>query len=603
MGKDNSTKKRWRIKGSFRKSKGASSKNLEEDADTTATAPLSGRFSLSSPDSSTGSQDSSHKNALVVNDLPHAMSDNESDDTSDHEDLYTDEVHNDNDVSPVQPLHPLTDDDGEFSSEEDDNYCPFLKQKKPMVWNNTRESNNPEENELDSSNSSYEEEMTRHRMQRRNSPHFPASLDKIAEDSYENDEPLSPQQQGQTKAVNISDANSMPAAPVYAKAMTPAQQETRTMKMAQPTMMNSIQNPNKLPSHKELSKELCKIVATGHYSGQESLIALENLSKWAHTQDTALLKHFLTYGGVVKVIDFLDEQIEENYCKPSPNGDIIMEPNYKWDFLMESIHKTADVLCNVCFVGKHGINEDIAVVNATVVVKYGGIQSLVRGSGAYNRFDKQRDPTALKATEGVWNAIMNIYCNAQTAITKSISKLVMDAAIETLGVLSEIDDPIAVETLANVYNSLYRITYHDHVTKEEIQEKNLLHHCLNVYSKRRVTNCEADEELLEETISFLYGCHEKSLFEKGQDYEKCLPLCVLGLREFAFENDNIREWASHLLDGCCANIEKKEMLTSAEGAIEALAPFLTSREVDAEEKQFLRKLIRKIVTTTAFVPT
>ena len=36
----------------------------------------------------------------------------------------------------------------------------------------------------------------------------------------------------------------------------------------------------------------------------------------------------------------------------------------------------------MCFVGKHGINEDIAVVNATVVVKYGGIQTLLLASDA-----------------------------------------------------------------------------------------------------------------------------------------------------------------------------------------------------------------------------
>jgi len=266
--------------------------------------------------------------------------------------------------------------------------------------------------------------------------------------------------------------------------------------------------------------------------------------------------------------------------------------------LIESIYKSADFLCNVCFIGKHGINEDIAVVNSTVVIKYRGIETLLQASQMYNMSDKPSDLMALKAIESVWNAIMNVYCNADIIVTKAISTLVLDTSIETMPVLGPIDHELADEAMANIFNCLYRIIHHGFVSKKEFQKKNLLNHCLGVFRHKMASNedfFDWDEELLEEALSFLYGCHEKSLFDKSTDFESILPLCVRGLQEFAQENDNIREWATKLLDGCISNIKEKESKVMAEGAIEALAPFLTSKDVSTEEKDELRKLIRKIV--------
>jgi glutaredoxin len=503
--------------------------------------------------------------------LPPAMSEVEDSD-SDDDDLYleNDEVRKAVEqfkkyAKASQPNSGVVGgDDISGENEIGNSYCPYVKQEE----SNADHRNNVDLADRDDNdgNNSYEEEMIRHQLERRNSPNYSGQLAKISEDSDENQFAVN---------ANLEDAD---AADDVLDPIVPS--------MSADNVLHTDQHGEAidLPTPRELSKELCKVVATEHFTGQESLFALEKLSKWAHTQDSTLLKHFLTYGGVVKVIDFLAEQIENANCKVSYNG----------DFLMEAIHKAADVICNVCFVGKHGINEDIAVVNATVVVKYGGIETLLMASDAFNKSDKKKNPMALKATEGVWNAIMNVYCNAEAAVTKKISLLVLDASVKTMNAVGKIDHPIAAEALANVFNSLYRITYHDFVSKEEIHQKELLKHCMGVF-KRDVTPSEGDEELLEEAISFLYGCHEKKLLDRGTDYECVLPLCVMGLQEFAHDNENIREWASKLLDGAISNIEKKESIMIAEGAIEALAPFLTFEDVDAEEKQFLRSLIRKIV--------
>ena len=553
------TKKRWRIGGNRHKSK-PKEVPIDEDEETEPTSPESSSCSFD--------QDTNHEDHAesYLNDLPPAMSEvEESDSDSDDDDLY---LENSNDNQGIEKFssfskapQPLTDSGG------DDDFT--RKQSHDFA----DQQNGNKQVDLNDSDSSFEEEIERYQQERRNSPHFTDSLAKISEQDEnsfsEKDE-----------MADVTDD-------IFAShdAMTEKQANppiaSRQQKVEDKPREVNEDNAN-LPSHREISKTLCKLVATEHYSGLESLIALEKLSKWAHTQDSNLLKHFLTYGGVVKVVDFMDEQI-----------DIVGAS--RETYLMESIHKAADVICNVCFVGKHGINEDIAVVNATVVVKYGGIETLVKASNAYNRCGIRDDPVALKAAEGVWNAIMNVYCNAEAAVTKEISTSVLDAAIEMMSVIGSVDHAIATETLANVFNSLYRIIYHDFVSTEEFHEKDLLNQCLNIF-KRDVKSSEGDEELLEEAMSFLYGCHEKSLLNKGSDYESVLPLCVMGLREFALDNDNIREWASKLLDGACSNIENKASIMMAEGAIEAIAPFLTYQDVGPDDKEFMRNLIRKIVS-------
>ena len=564
------TKKRWRIGGIRNKTKSKAKAEAEavqeiepiklvDDPKSSLDNTVSTNQELSDQSSNSVSEvsfandsyNSNNKNRQdQTNDLPSKMSDIE--DSDNEEDVY---LENDGDqkqvgdgtTTPLKAPQPMSD-------------SPF-KQVAPNIAYDDGDSCNDEFESL------YEADMEQFRSERLNSSHFSEELAKISEE---------PQSSFEDDAVsNDNDYEMNPQRKLFEHAAP-----------AEPTSDLYINNTRKeeeevkLPSHKQLSKELAKLVATEHYSVRESLVALERISKWARTQDSNLLKHLLTYGGVVKVIGFLDERLEDDSCR----GRI----------LMECIHKAADVICNVCFVGKHGINEDIAVVNGTVVVKYLGIQSLVQASDMYNKCDDRSDPMALKAVESVWNAIMNVYCNAEAAISKSISMLVVDASIDTMHSVGSVDHPIAAEALANVFNTLYRITYLDFVTKEEFKHKQLLKHCLSVF-QRDVTSSEGDEELLEEAFSFLYGCHEKELLEDGTDYEQVLPLCVIGLQEFAHENDSIREWATKLLDGACSRVANKESIMMAEGAIEALAPLLTAKDVGADEKEELRGLMRKIL--------
>eukprot|EP00536_Pseudo-nitzschia_multiseries_P011913 jgi/Psemu1/30483/gm1.30483_g len=565
------TKKRWRIGG---RNKSKSKKDKDDAATTAPSTP-------ESSDDSHGSGEDCNDTQLDV-EVPVPMSDVDDSDDSD-DDLYLDK---DKDVErsidkianlpepPTIPITPCYDD-----NDTNDQYSSLpTKQLHEFSGNNSNIDDYSDEEDR----SNYEEDMERHRKELRTSPFMSEVLHKIEEESHpqcdaDNDNEVvinkksNANSDEKKESVTSDDEKKNSILHDKSGAGPTPQRPKQVFKKVTPKTIYRDKEGNiiHLPPPRKLSKELCKIVATDHYSGTEFLRALERLSEWAHTQDTTLLKHFLTYGGVVKVVDFLREQVDDPRCEG--------------DFLMECIHKACDVICNVCFVGKHGINEDIAVVNATVVVKYEGIEALLLASNQYNESNRN-NRLALKASEGVWNAIMNVYCNAEAAINKN-----------------SVDHPIAAETIANVFNTYYRITYHGYVTKDEFKQMDILTHCLDVF-KGDVTCSESDEELLEEAVSFFYGCHEKGLFTESSDYERILPLCVMGLREFAQDNANIREWATKLLDGACSNIRKKETIMMAEGAIEALAPFLTSKDIDAKEKDDLRKLIRKIIAASGLVP-
>lgn len=569
--KKTKTKKRWRI-GIRSKSKTKAASGSDEDG--SANSATSATEEIGPEMSENSFIDGVHQMSDPFTSSP--MSDVDS--ASDNEDLYMD---NDNKIGskdsdensmPLKAPQPMSDENGDA-----DNECIRGNDASSSV--DSKRSNDDDQSVDSVANGSYDEEMEQHEMIRRSSPHFTDSLTQISEE---------PQYSHDTNDSNFDsrvpiDKSSSNHRDEDKNKIEDGNQNDCDKTASTVSSTNSAKEIN-LPSHKKLSKELCKIVATEHYSVKESLQALEKLSRWAHTQDSHLLKNLLTYGGVVKVLDFISEKIEDDA--------------YKGDVLIESIHKAADVICNLCYVGKHGINEDIAVVNSTVVIKYCGIETLLQASQMYNITDKPSDLMALRAVEGVWNAIMNVYCNADIIVTKAISTLVVDTAIETMQILGPIDHQIAEEALANIFNCLYRIIHHDFVSKKDFHKKDILKHCVGVFQHKMGSSEDCpdwDEELLEEALSFFYGCHEKSIFDKSTDFESVLPLCVRGLQDFAQDNDNIMEWATKLLDGCISNIEKKESKILAEGAIEALAPFLTSKDVCTAEKDNLRKLIRKIV--------
>ena len=69
-----------------------------------------------------------------------------------------------------------------------------------------------------------------------------------------------------------------------------------------------------LPSARELSKVLCRIVDDEAYSERDAEIALETLHHWALKQNVAFGNHFADVGGLQQVLFFVEDRIDDCNC-------------------------------------------------------------------------------------------------------------------------------------------------------------------------------------------------------------------------------------------------------------------------------------------------
>ncbi len=229
-------------------------------------------------------------------------------------------------------------------------------------------------------------------------------------------------------------------------------------------------NPFAIPSVQELSEELCRIVVGANkdisYSQfrRSALHSLVTLLGWAETRDPTFRKHFLTYGGVVKVLDFISEVLrdEEEHSQDTEGKPL------RYRIAVECIRLGAGVVAEVCSLQeKLTVQEQDAIssqhsrtvplvtlstkflagITGAVIVDHGGMENLLLASDLCCRgrdksksnenkeesiFRQNNDASsihidpALEAAVKVWNAISNTCsCVGNNATTVIIEKLLV----------------------------------------------------------------------------------------------------------------------------------------------------------------------------------
>jgi len=279
-------------------------------------------------------------------------------------------------------------------------------------------------------------------------------------------------------------------------------------------------NRNNLPSSREISKELCKIVygcPHNPYSPfrRSALMALSKVLGWVENRDPVFLQNFITYGGVVKILDFLQDILDEEknhkgYGKKSPNDET--EDEFRYRITVESIHIAASVISGVCSTDgdTNNIGNDstattcrqLATVTSKVVVNHGGIETLLMASDLCNCCEDQKhsafdSEASLVASEGIWTAIANA-CSAAddetaTRIVDDLSISVWDVGLEAMerfgsnsGIASPDTARTAILLRASVFRSFERILFRRRgdmlVTKNIFVEKRILSRSLEIVS-------------------------------------------------------------------------------------------------------------------------
>ncbi|OEU11403.1 hypothetical protein FRACYDRAFT_245902 [Fragilariopsis cylindrus CCMP1102] len=328
-------------------------------------------------------------------------------------------------------------------------------------------------------------------------------------------------------------------------------------------------NNRELPTPAELSKELSKIVSD-RYSRDESVRALENLYNWALTGDNDFLKLFYTYGGIVRVVDFLKATMDDVNCEGS--------------IRMECIADAAGVIAQIAYQEENFINNEIVAKIVATLLDCDGITTLIAASEEYTG---EKGVPQLKAVCSVWHAFRNLTCilPSDTLMIQDTAIIIFGTGIDIISLLKSVDGDIASKTLENVFCSLDSIVNHDFVTKKYFQDENILSKCLEIFKMNGTWNLRSCEGLIEHAVDFFDTCDIKYLFDGSSDYKMIIPLLVAALKKFPL-NDEIRSYV----------VTPSWNTVLRSGVMEPLILLLASDEInDEDEKNKVRTLISKLI--------
>lgn len=254
---------------------------------------------------------------------------------------------------------------------------------------------------------------------------------------------------------------------------------------------------NPLPQRRELSREICTIVlGTGgkpnDKNRRRALSSLLKVSGWVERRDQSFLRNFLIYGGIAKILDFLEDLVAETEeglesRSESNGGDGEDDKRRRQQrhgeeelmqhrIAIESIRCVARVLSGLCRTEKKekrasatqerinmsrigqpssptSFEENLTEATATVIVNHGGIETLLRASSVCCRsyknnqaHRKEETPapatfdaeaiSLVEATEEVWTAIANTCTSSNdetaTKIVDGISLSVWGAGLAAM---------------------------------------------------------------------------------------------------------------------------------------------------------------------------
>jgi len=136
-------------------------------------------------------------------------------------------------------------------------------------------------------------------------------------------------------------------------------------------------------SFEELSVELCKIVATDHYSRSEAVRALGNICQWGYADDAVFLENFLELGGIQRVLIFLQNNQGDPLCVAMASK-VIMACTFRTPSQKS-----------------YGFANDIV----RALAKRNGIQVLL---DACSEYEGENMVSQLEAVRWIWCALMNI---------------------------------------------------------------------------------------------------------------------------------------------------------------------------------------------------
>lgn len=337
-----------------------------------------------------------------------------------------------------------------------------------------------------------------------------------------------------------------------------------------------------LPTPVELSKVLCRIVDTDTYSRQKAVDTLEQLLRWLEKCDTKFLTSFYALGGVIKVLHYITERMDDVHCR--------------WKNRMEGIHRAALVLAHAsCLGGDEETNQEIVTNIVTCAVYNGGLEISMNVSGEYTggEDDSGPPPPPPVAVSAVWCVVRNIFSSSSLNIEEEKAVAVFGTGMDLLTKLKYVDESGTSVLLEHIFITLRLIVHRNCITKPFIQQNTIISKCLDVFKKKNGSwNDDRGEEATKWATELFCDLHDQNLLTCDSDYELLLPFYV-----FAFEkqlsNDCIHDNSIDFFGKSCSVICDTNIIKRSK-VLESLGRILSASEVSEDKRKEVGILIGKI---------
>jgi hypothetical protein len=189
-----------------------------------------------------------------------------------------------------------------------------------------------------------------------------------------------------------------------------------------------------IPTFEELSKVLCAIVDTDHYSRDDAIHALKNLARWGYTDDITFLSNFSELGGIQRVLLYLKNNKVDPHCVTIA-AKVIMSCTHRnpHNNQQDNVYNIANEITRY-FTMRDGIH---ILLDAGKQYSNGGSVGEHNNSNNNNNDDNDNDNVVnlqLQALRWIWMVLMNVTKKSSTfdIVHKDQLLAIFDSGLETM---------------------------------------------------------------------------------------------------------------------------------------------------------------------------
>jgi hypothetical protein len=319
-----------------------------------------------------------------------------------------------------------------------------------------------------------------------------------------------------------------------------------------------------------------------HSVMDQCLTALKKVYDLTNTQDETIMKNFIKHEGVSKVIAFLKLAVDDGNTSPGK------------EIQTKCFEVAADVLFNVCSCSPFddAVKQWNRKKNAMDIIEHDGVRILLLAHRELKQKGEQYPLCNLDAAKSIWSLISLLSNGGNfTILAKERVRALFDLGVELVNDMKYTKLSKGVDIMGDVFETMKHIIVFNNeesgakgiVTGRDIEESNILSECCIMFRKNSTISRSTDA--VEQVIAFLYYSHCRELFKNASDYEKILPICLLGVAMGPLLRMKFRKRTMMIIYKACMLVDKKKIKRASVKKIFTDLIISPSTEIDEEDER------------------